>query len=161
MAEDDDIRHVDDAELAAWQHRISTERARRHTMKDAGTRAAKANRDYLTASGVKDGDQWKQPTSAVDAYPKDWTVTHDGKAWTSTVANNVWEPPTNWREQTDNGSVPEWIEPTNAEDGYAQGERVTYDGDIYESTYEGINVWSPEEYPDGWKQIDPTTEGES
>ena len=35
---------------------------------------------------------WKQPTGAHDAYQLGDKVTHNGKTWESTVADNVWEP---------------------------------------------------------------------
>jgi hypothetical protein len=35
---------------------------------------------------------WKQPTGAHDAYQIGDKVTHNGKTWECTVANNVWEP---------------------------------------------------------------------
>ena len=35
---------------------------------------------------------WAQPTGAQDAYAKGDKVIHNGKTWTSTVDDNVWEP---------------------------------------------------------------------
>ena len=35
---------------------------------------------------------WSQPLGAHDAYPLGSKVSHNGKKWTSDVANNVWEP---------------------------------------------------------------------
>jgi hypothetical protein len=36
--------------------------------------------------------EWVQPTGAHDAYGFGAEVTHNGKYWQSTVANNTWEP---------------------------------------------------------------------
>ena len=36
--------------------------------------------------------QWRQPQGAQDAYALGAKVSHNGKHWTSDVANNVWEP---------------------------------------------------------------------
>lgn len=36
--------------------------------------------------------EWRQPTGAPDAYQKGAKVSHKAKHWTSTAANNVWEP---------------------------------------------------------------------
>ena len=44
------------------------------------------------------------------------------------------------------------MQPTGAHDAYNLGDRVTYSGRIYESIING-NVWSPDVYPDGWKEI--------
>lgn len=41
---------------------------------------------------LEEWPEWKQPTGAQDAYAEGAKVTHNGKKWTSTVANNVWEP---------------------------------------------------------------------
>ena len=41
------------------------------------------------------GDQyplWVQPSGAVDAYPLGFVVEHQGVAWSSNVAANVWTP---------------------------------------------------------------------
>lgn len=37
-------------------------------------------------------EAWVQPTGAHDAYQIGDTVTHNGKTWQSTAANNVWAP---------------------------------------------------------------------
>lgn len=36
--------------------------------------------------------EWKQPTGAHDAYPKDAKVSHKGKHWISDIEANVYEP---------------------------------------------------------------------
>lgn len=48
-----------------------------------------------------------------------------------------------------------WQRPTGAHDSYDTGDRVLYpdaSGKVYESTIDG-NVWSPEEYPQGWREV--------
>ena len=49
-------------------------------------------------------------------------------------------------------TIPEWVQPdsTNA---YMTGDKVTYEGKVYESTIDN-NVWSPADYPAGWKLIE-------
>lgn len=46
----------------------------------------------------------------------------------------------------------EFVQPTGAHDAYNLGDRVSYVGKVYESVING-NVWSPDVYPDGWKEI--------
>lgn len=48
-------------------------------------------------------------------------------------------------------TIPEWVRPdsTNA---YMIGDKVIFEGNTYESIIDN-NIWSPTEYPDGWKQI--------
>ena len=46
---------------------------------------------------------WIYPTGAHNAYALGAQVTHNGKRWRSTVANNVWEPGAyGWEEVTIN-----------------------------------------------------------
>lgn len=48
-----------------------------------------------------------------------------------------------------------WQRPTGDHDDYDTGDRVLYpdaDGKVYESTIDG-NVWPPDEYPQGWKEV--------
>lgn len=48
--------------------------------------------------------------------------------------------------------IPEWVQPLGGHDAYKTGDRVTYQGKVYESTIDG-NVWAPDVYPAGWKEI--------
>lgn len=69
-----------------------------------------------------------------------------------------WEPdktPALWTEVAKPGEIPVWKQPTGAQDAYNKGDKVHYpdkDGPVYESLIDG-NVWSPEAYPAGWKEI--------
>lgn len=49
-------------------------------------------------------------------------------------------------------TIPEWVQPdsTNA---YMTGDKVKYEGRVYESTIDN-NIWSPADYPAGWKLIE-------
>lgn len=47
---------------------------------------------------------------------------------------------------------PEWVQPTGAHDAYNTGDKVSYNGKHYESVIDN-NVWSPADYPAGWKEI--------
>ena len=149
-----DIADATDAELRQLKRMIDGELSRRETLATAEKRAADLNAEFLAAAGVTDGDVWRQPTSAVDAYPKDWTVQHDGKTWVSLIAANVWEPGvSSWREVVEEGSgAPEWVQPTGATDAYQTGDTVTFEGAEYTSLIDG-NVWSPTAYPQGWEKI--------
>lgn len=51
--------------------------------------------------------------------------------------------------------IPIWSQPTGAHDAYNKGDKVHYpdaDSPVYESQIDG-NVWSPETYPIGWKEV--------
>ncbi len=132
---------------------IDGELDRRQTLTTAEKQATELNTAYLAASGVAQGDPWRQPTSAVDAYPPDWTVEHDGKMWVSLVAANVWMPgESGWREKLEDGGVPQFVQPTGQHDAYQTGEHVMFAGAEYVSTIDN-NVWSPADYPQGWEAV--------
>lgn len=53
--------------------------------------------------------------------------------------------------------IPDYVQPTGAHDAYNIGDRMRYQGKIWESTING-NVWAPDIYPAGWKEIVPNAE---
>lgn len=53
----------------------------------------------------------------------------------------------------DDSGYPIWSRPTGAHDAYNRGDIVNYNGALYESLIDG-NVYSPEEYPAGWKTVE-------
>lgn len=69
-----------------------------------------------------------------------------------------WEPdktPALWTEVAKPGEIPVWRQPTGAQDAYNTGDKVWYpekDTKIFESLIDA-NVYSPEAYPAGWKEI--------
>lgn len=48
--------------------------------------------------------------------------------------------------------IPEWEQPSST-NPYMKGDKVKFKGKIYESLIDN-NVWSPEGYPAGWKEIE-------
>ena len=48
---------------------------------------------------------------------------------------------------------PIWNRPSGAHDAYNKGDVVSYNDKLYESTIDG-NVYSPDEYPTGWKKLE-------
>ena len=46
---------------------------------------------------------------------------------------------------------PEYVQPTGAHDCYNTGSKITFKGEKYTCLVDGC-VWSPEEYPQGWKK---------
>lgn len=46
---------------------------------------------------------------------------------------------------------PEYVQPTGAHDCYNTGAKITFKGEKYTCLIDGC-VWSPEEYPQGWKK---------
>lgn len=50
----------------------------------------------------------------------------------------------------DDEGYPIWSKPTGAHDAYNKGDIVDYNGTLYVCIIDG-NVWSPDEYPQGWE----------
>jgi len=67
--------------------------------------------------------------------------------WTPTAAPSLWAKVL----IPDPDVIPDWEQPdsTNA---YMKGDKVKYNGKTYESLIDN-NVWSPEAYPAGWREI--------
>ena len=47
---------------------------------------------------------------------------------------------------------PPFVKPEGAHDAYQKGAGITFNGEKYESLIDN-NVWSPDEYPQGWKEV--------
>ena len=66
--------------------------------------------------------------------------------WTPDTAISLYKP----IGVTESG-YPEWVQPLGASDAYSTGDIVSYNDTLYQSTVDG-NVWSPVDYPQGWKE---------
>lgn len=81
------------------------------------------------------------------------------KAIQAHTTQDDWKPPdtpalwTVYNKTTEGGEITDWVQPTGAHDAYSMGDRVRFEGAIYESLIDG-NVWSPADYPAGWKLIE-------
>lgn len=96
------------------------------------------------------------------AYALDDRVRYGEKLYKCVQAHTSqsdWTPdatPALWTEVAKPGEIPVWKQPTGAQDAYMTGDKVWYpavDTTVYESTIDN-NVWSPTEYPQGWKVVD-------
>ena len=106
----------------------------------------------LEVQGVIDGQEWRQPTQALDAYPKGWQVRYGGVTWVSLVDGNAHQPGVSgWRIVTDDDEPAPWQQPSGAHDAYAKGDQVTYEGHVWISSLDN-NVYIPGEY--GWDKQD-------
>ena len=68
--------------------------------------------------------------------------------WTPIAAPSLFAKVIN---ETIDGSIPEFEQP-NSTNPYMKGDRVIFNGKVYESLIDN-NVYSPEAYPAGWKEI--------
>lgn len=125
------------------------ELARAVQLNSAPEQLAALQNATLASEGIQQGDPWRQPTGAHDAYPLGAEVSHNGKNWTSTIAANVWEPGvTGWSQS--GGGIPDWVQPTGAQDAYALGAVVRHNALVWQSTVDA-NVWEPGVF--GWQEI--------
>lgn len=68
--------------------------------------------------------------------------------WTPVAAPSLFAKVIN---ETIDGSIPEFEQPDST-NPYMKGDRVIFNGKVYESLIDN-NVYSPEAYPAGWKEI--------
>ena len=96
------------------------------------------------------------------AYAKDERVQYDGKLYKVVQAHTSqadWTPstvPALFAEVAKPGEIPVWKQPTGAQDAYNKGNKVWYP-DVNTTVYESVidsNVWSPNDYPQGWKVVE-------
>ena len=119
--------------------------------------AAKADENTVKEQLVAAKAEWQlhigEPVKAGD------TIIHNGIRYTVLQDHTLqadWIPgevPALYKREGEEGEeFPEWAQPTGGHDAYNTGDRVTFNGKHYESTIDN-NVWSPESYPAGWKEV--------
>ena len=95
------------------------------------------------------------------AYAIGERIRHSNKLYKCVQAHTSqsdWTPdktPALWTEVAKPGEIPVWKQPTGAQDAYNKGDKVHYptaSDPVYESLIDA-NVYSPEAYPAGWKQV--------
>ena len=92
-------------------------------------------------------------------YYKDDRVSYNGvlyKVLQAHTSQETWTPtdaPSLFAKvlTSDTGEILDWEQPS-ADNAYMKGDKVRYNGKIYESLIDN-NVWSPDGYPAGWKEI--------
>lgn len=105
---------------------------------------------------------WRRPTGAHDA-PGMGVLRHypdaDGPIYESKRDGNISVPGADeWWSlygepgiEGGGGDKPSEYDPSHQ---YVKGERCTFDGRVYEWKLDVPGVWSPEDYPDGWKLVE-------
>jgi hypothetical protein len=146
-----DVTALSYGELLALHRATSIELTRREVTEAAPIKADALARQVLSVEGTQQGDAWRQPTGAHDAYPLGWVVAHNGKTWENLTSANVWEPGVSgWREVVPENEGPAaWVQPTGAHDAYPAGARVSHNFKVWVSSVDA-NVWEPGVY--GWTE---------
>lgn len=149
-----DYKLLTDTELRDIVSAVTSELNRRAALENVEKEVNRLNQQYLTATGIQSGADWRQPSGAHDAYPQGFVVEHNGKRWTNLVMSNPHEPGVSgWREIAQPGEpAPEWVQPSGAHDSYGIGHRVTFEGREYISLIAN-NAHSPSANPAGWQQV--------
>lgn len=154
----DDITALTDAELDTLARAVQAEQERRTVMADAEQRVTEIVDAYQRAINRADGDEWAQPTSALDAYAMAALVTREGRTFRSLHAANVWDPLDThgarwWQEVwlTGDGEEttvdPDGPQPWDPATTYYPPAAVTLDG----ITYDLIHTHASP----GWRPDDP------
>lgn len=129
-----DYTTLTDDELTQIFMAVEMERARRRILTEAADRLDSIITETITVGlGRKPGEAWVPPTGAHDAYPRGWTVTHDGTLYESLIPANTTVPgsdPRWWRDLTpepETDGPPEWKPGLTL----AGGDLITHQGQTY------------------------------
>lgn len=105
--------------------------------------------DWVSGKAYAVGEFVKYGTNAV-GDPQLYRVVqaHTSQAdWTPDSVASLYTP-----IGLDDEGYPLWSRPTGAHDAYNTGDVVDYNGTLYKSLTDG-NVYSPDEYPQGWEVV--------
>lgn len=127
-----------------------------YKLRDMIRKAAASLDDSDALSAIEMFAPWEADTT----YTADTRIRYNNKLYRvvqSHTSQSDWTPdstPALYTEVAEPGTIPVWRKPTGAQDAYMKGDKVHYpdaDSFVYESAMDG-NVWSPDEYPAGWKK---------
>lgn len=138
-------------------HELNDINTKEQSLTKIGKIVANQVTDDIVALSIQEFyDIWEVGVS----YPVGRYITHNDilyKVLTEHTSQDTWAPdvsPSLFAKvliDPSGETIPEWVRPdsTNA---YMIGDKVIFEGITYESTIDN-NIWSPTEYPTGWKQI--------
>ena len=128
-----------------------------HTYADSNALIGKIQRLYI--EGTLTEEQYTELRNLIAEQNPVKTYDVEGeldKVWVELrrIANIVDHMPAPSPEP-EPSDIPVWVQPTGAHNAYQTGDRVHYKtatDPVYESLVDG-NVWSPDDYPAGWRQL--------
>lgn len=157
---------LDEQEAAAVKNELQTLAVNAMMMSLAGDDLVETKNTYQTKlRSISDGAALKMPevfphwSGNSKEYVKDDKVLYDGvlykvlqnhtsqEGWTLTSAPSLFA-----KVLTSEGEILDWEQPSST-NPYMKGDKVKFNGKIYESVIDN-NVWSPEAYPQGWKEVE-------
>lgn len=88
---DDELENMVET-TAEYLKSLESEQKRRTAIESAEASMENIMISYFQALGKKPGEPWEGASSAIEAYPKGWTATHEGRLWESLEPGNLEEP---------------------------------------------------------------------
>lgn len=157
---------LDEQEATKVKSELQTLAVNAMMMSLAGDDLGETKNTYQTKlRSISDGVALKVPevfphwSGSSKEYVKDDKVLYDGvlykvlqnhtsqEGWTPTSAPSLFA-----KVLTSEGEILDWEQPDST-NPYMKGDKVKFNGKIYESVIDN-NVWSPEAYPQGWKEVE-------
>ena len=129
-----------------------------YRLRDMIRKASASLEDSDAITAVEMFEPWRANT----VYTADQRLRYGDKLYRVAQAHKSqadWTPdatPALYTEVAKPGEIPVWRQPTGAQDAYNTGDKVHYPdvgGPVYESAVDN-NVWSPADYPAGWKIVE-------
>ena len=164
---------LDEQEAAAAKNELQTLAVNAMMMSLADDDLVETKNTYQTKlRSISDGAALKMPevfphwSGNSKEYVKDDKVLYNGvlykvlqnhtsqEGWTPTSAPSLLTsaPSLFAKVLTSEGEILDWEQPSST-NPYMKGDKVRYNGKIFESLIDN-NVWSPEAYPQGWKEVE-------
>ena len=157
---------LDEQEAAAAKNELQTLAVNAMMMNLAGDDLVETKNTYQTKlRSISDGAALKMPkvfphwSGNSKEYVKGDKVLYNDvlykvlqnhtsqEGWTPTSAPSLFA-----KVLTSEGEILDWEQPDST-NPYMKGDKVKFNGKIYESVIDN-NVWSPEAYPQGWKEVE-------
>ena len=157
---------LDEQEVAAVKSELQTLAVNAMMMSLADDDLVETKNTYQTKlRSISDGAALKMPevfphwSGNSKEYVKDDKVLYNDvlykvlqnhtsqEGWTPTSAPSLFA-----KVLTSEGEILDWEQPSST-NPYMKGDKVKFNGKIYESVIDN-NVWSPEAYPQGWKEVE-------
>lgn len=134
---------------AAEQFRKALQMFAQSLTEDEAMEIATVYPKYVVGKAYKAGEMFTYGENAV-GDPQLYKVVQEHTSQADWIPNGT--PSLYTAIGLDESGYPVWSKPTGAHDAYNTGDIVVYNGTKYESLIDG-NVYSPEEYPQGWKAL--------
>lgn len=104
--------------------------------------------DYQIGKSYTVGDTFKYD-GIVYAVVQPHTSQED---WNPELTPSLYKVLRQTEEAGTDAVIQEWVQPLGSDDAYNIGDKVLFNGEAYESLIDN-NVYSPKDYPQGWKEI--------